>query len=498
MNKRRLPACYYNPVTLISSAFSLIVFLTICFLMLWELLSDDKNPYMGVITFLLLPAILCCGLFLIFFGAWRQHRREEAGTAKIFRYPILDLNDPKQWRAFALIGSGTLLFLLFSCFGMYKAYEYTDSDAFCGTMCHELMRPEYTAYGVSPHARVGCVKCHIGPGAGWFVKSKLSGAYQVYATLANRYPRPIPTPIENLRPAQDTCEQCHWPRHFFSEKHVTYSYTRNEEKNTPWFLHLMLKTGGGNPETGITTGIHWSMNIANRITYAPMDDKRQVIPWIKVRSLTGVETVYRDTESKFTTQEIDRATKRTMDCIDCHNRPSHWYLPAKQTVDHALSSRRISRNLPAVKEIAVKILETPYPSTPAAVREIAERLRSHYSSGSASLPAIRTQEIEQAVVELQNIYQRNYFPEMAVTWRKFPHHIGHMYSLGCFRCHDERHRSSDGRVLGKDCNLCHTILSQQEEGSEARTALQGVVFQHPEDIGDAWKENPCSECHQEN
>ncbi len=91
---------------------------------------------------------------------------------------------------------------------------------FAVTICHKVMEPEYTAYQFSPHAKVGCVQCHIGSGADWFVRSKLSGAYQVYSVLFNKYSRPIPTPIENFSPAQETCEQCHWPKHFFSEKQL--------------------------------------------------------------------------------------------------------------------------------------------------------------------------------------------------------------------------------------------------------------------------------------
>ena len=118
---------------------------------------------------------------------------------------IIDLNDPKQRRMVFLFSIGTILFLFFSAFGSYKAYEFSDSDEFCGEMCHEVMAPEYTAYLSSPHSRVGCVTCHIGSGAAWFVRAKISGAYQVYSVLFNKYSKPIPTPVENLRPAEGTC-----------------------------------------------------------------------------------------------------------------------------------------------------------------------------------------------------------------------------------------------------------------------------------------------------
>jgi nitrate/TMAO reductase-like tetraheme cytochrome c subunit len=72
----------------------------------------------------------------------------------------------------------------------YSAVNYMDSVSFCGKTCHTVMQPEYTAYQNSPHSRVECVKCHIGPGAGWFVKSKLSGTRQLLAVTFNTYPRP--------------------------------------------------------------------------------------------------------------------------------------------------------------------------------------------------------------------------------------------------------------------------------------------------------------------
>ena len=107
---------------------------------------------------------------------------------------------PGQRKTAALFLLAAVLFSLFSAVGIYQAYHYTESVEFCGLTCHKVMKPEYTAYQASPHARVRCVNCHIGPGAGWYAKSKLSGLYQVYAVLADVYPRPIPTPIENLRP----------------------------------------------------------------------------------------------------------------------------------------------------------------------------------------------------------------------------------------------------------------------------------------------------------
>jgi len=87
-------------------------------------------------------------------------------------------------------------------------------------------------YQEGPHSRVACVQCHIGPGAPWFVKSKMSGLRQVYAVTFNTHSRPIPSPVHDLRPARDTCEQCHWPEKFHGDKIRTIRTYADDEANT--------------------------------------------------------------------------------------------------------------------------------------------------------------------------------------------------------------------------------------------------------------------------
>src|SRR5690606_23651912 len=272
--KQKLPSTFYNPITLTGAAIAVISFSLILFLAMLEFIGEEHKPYVGILAFVVLPGIMICGLLLIAFGIFREHKLNKQGKRRERIFPILNLNDPKHRTAFTIFSVVTILLIVFTAFGSFKAYEYTDSDEFCGTMCHTVMEPEYTAYQSSPHAKVGCVSCHIGPGATWFVRSKLSGAYQVYSVLFNKYPKPIPTPIENLRPARETCEQCHWPSHFFSEKKEDNVYFLSDEKNSRWTLSLLLKVGGGNEETGNTAGIHWHMNIANQIVYYASDRTR--------------------------------------------------------------------------------------------------------------------------------------------------------------------------------------------------------------------------------
>ena len=321
--KRIFPASFYNLVSLIGFAIAGVSLGLIFFLMLLEVMSGTPKPYMGILAFVVLPAILLLGLIIAIVGIFRAHRDARKGHPHGMHLPRIDLNNPHHRSAFVAVSFGAILLLLLSAFGSFKAYEHTDSDQFCGETCHEVMEPEYTAYQYSPHARVGCVKCHIGSGADWFVRSKLSGTYQLYATTFNKYPRPIPTPIENLRPAQETCEQCHWPKHFFSEKLMKNTYFLSDDQNTTWSIDLLIKIGGGNSEAGPTSGIHWHMNIANELTYLPADSSRQTIPWIRSRGPDGKMVIYKSTESTLTDEVMRNAKTRRMDCIDCHNLPTH-------------------------------------------------------------------------------------------------------------------------------------------------------------------------------
>ncbi|MGB2869974.1 MAG: NapC/NirT family cytochrome c [Bacteroidota bacterium] len=494
--RRLFPSSFYNPVTLVGAAIAFVSFCLILFLMVLEAMAETPKPYMGIIAFVILPGILILSILIIIAGIMREHHRQKVGKAGgEFSLPTIDLSNPRHRTAFLYFSFGTVLLLIFSAFGSFKAYEHTDSDTFCGETCHTVMEPEYTAYEFSPHARVGCVKCHIGPGAGWFVRSKLSGTYQMYAVTFNKFPRPIPTPIENLRPAQETCEQCHWPKQFFSEKLHTNTYFISDEHNTKWTLNLLMKIGGGNIEAGPTSGIHWHMNIANEVIYAPGDSSRQVIPWVRIKRPDGSTSVYRNSDNPIKDEDVAKLKTRRMDCIDCHNRPTHIYHPPARSVDHVMSLGWIDPALQNVKSISVQALEYPYTTKQIGLDSIKTVLENYYQTNYPAVASANREKIGRAVEELQKIYSRNYFPEMRVSWKKFNDNVGHLYYPGCFRCHDGKHVSEEGKTLSRDCNTCHTILAQQFEQGKLRIALGGIEYKHPVDIGDAWKEMNCSDCH---
>jgi len=495
--KKLFPSSFYNMMSLAGAFLAILSFGLIVFLFILEALGDHSKPYMGIIAFVILPVFLIAGLILIAIGVIREHKKEKAGTAVEKKFPKIDLNDDKQRRAFTYVSVITVSLILLSAFGSFKAYEYTESDEFCGTLCHKVMEPEYTAYLSSPHARVGCVQCHIGSGAGWFVKSKLSGSYQVYSVLFNKYSRPIPTPIQNLRPARETCERCHWPQHFYSEKKHINTYFLSDEENTRQVTTMLMKIGGGSDETGITEGIHWHMNIANQITYAATDSSRMEIPWVKSRSKDGKETIYKMEDFDFTGFNIESRDKRTMDCMDCHNRPSHIYHPPMQSINNLMARNIIDTTLPYIKSIAVQALEGSYTTKETALDSIRITIEDFYRENYPDLLQSKKESINNTVKQTRQIYSRNYFPYMNVSWKKFPDQIGHMYAPGCFRCHDGKHFSDQGKVISNDCSICHTIIGQETEGGENRFSLAGVDYTHPVDIDDAWKEKG-TDCHSGN
>ncbi len=495
MMRKRLPPSFYNPVTLIGTAIAVISFSIILLLMIFEAFSSNPSPYIGIITFIILPAVLILGLLVIAFGIFREHYRDRHGKHRDERLPKIDFNDPRQRRAVTIFTVGTILLLIFTAFGSFKAYDYTESVEFCGTVCHKVMNPEYVSHANSPHARVPCVACHIGPGTTWYVKSKLSGAYQVYSYIFNKYSKPIPTPVANLRPATGTCEQCHWPNAFYNKMEKKKVYFLSDEKNSRLTLSLLINIGGGNEESGVTSGIHWHMNIANKITYLAADSSRQIIPWVKIKSKDGKETIYRSTDVPVSKEELKNGNYRTMDCIDCHNRPTHVYSPPAISVNEMMADGFIDTTLPYIKSVSVQALNTTYTTKPIALDSIKTYIEEFYQANYPSEYAEKKASIESSIKGVQKIYSLNDFPEMNVSWKKYPNNIGHMYSSGCFRCHDGKHVSSDGKVISKNCTACHTILSEQVGDQKPEVALDGVPYIHPVNIGNSWKSMLCSDCH---
>jgi hypothetical protein len=484
---------FFNILSLIGMVLAVVATCLIIVFLSFEFITGVEKPYLGMMTYFLFPGMLIAGLVLIPVGALKvRKQRRLHPEADIPQFPRIDLNDPHKRNVFIFFILASVLFVLIVSVASIKGFEFTESTLFCGELCHTVMEPEHVAWGNSPHAKVRCVECHVGPGAAWYVKAKISGLRQVYVVLSHTFPTPIATPIENLRPARDTCEQCHWPEKFYSGRQKVFYHYAPNESNTSREINMLINIGG-TPKTPHAKGIHW--HIGTEVRYIARDPKRFDIPYIAVKEKDGRITEYLNMETPLTREEIANGEKRRMDCIDCHNRPTHIYHSPGQEMDENFVSGRIDQTLPYMKKVAVEILTSPYKSAEEAKAAIASAIPAYYLKNYPQLAKEKSAAIKKAVEEVQGIYSRNFFPKMKVSWNTYPNHIGHFYFPGCFRCHDGNHKSRDGRIISKDCNLCHTMINQKQENIPPNTVVKDFV--HPVDIGDELFKTNCSDCHME-
>jgi len=497
----QLPPLVHNRLSYAGATIALLALTAIGFLLVVNTVAGGgQAPYAGLVIFALLPAVLLFGLFLIPVGMLLERRRVRlTGVHSMPRFPVIDLNDARQRNAALIFVVGSVLLLFLSVFGSFQAYEATESVAFCGSTCHTVMEPEKVAHQNSPHARVRCVECHVGPGAEYFVKSKLAGTRQLVGVLTDSYPRPIPVPIHDMRPARETCEHCHWPgQHADVERLKTRVTFLPDEQNTRWEIRLLVNVGSAHG-SGDSPGIHWHLNPANRVEYIAADAARQEIPWVRVTDTsTGKVTVYESAESPLSAEQVAAGSVRTMDCLDCHNRPSHRFAPPDVAVDQALLAGEISATLPAIARVGTALLAAEYASVKEAEAAIDSGLRDYYGEHHPEVLAARGDELAAATRALQHAYRNNNFPAMKSNWAAYPDNGSHFRFPGCFRCHDGLHESADGESVTAECTTCHTITAQGVAGALSRSDdPQGLEFQHPPiaDLEDAWQDTPCTDCH---
>lgn len=456
------------------------------FLFALDLLGKGStNPYLGILCYVVAPGFLVAGLALMGAGAWYQRRlRARHDHVDIAPRLSIDLSRARDRWTLGWFGLGAMAFLMLSAVGSYQTFVFTESNQFCGETCHNVMGPEFTAYQHSAHAKVACVECHVGSGPSSYVKSKVNGTRQLYGVLTNTYARPIATPVHNLRPARETCMECHWQEKYSGNIERTFNRFLTDERNTPFTTRLLVNVGGGSEKGGPVGGIHWHMNVSNKVEFYATDAQRQVIPWVRITNQAGVATVYRTADFK---GEPDPARLRTMDCLDCHNRPAHRYQSPNDGVDEALYLGRIDARLPAVKKAAVQVLTKPYATQAQGLATISADLRAKYGADPR---------VESAVAGVQEIFRQNFFPEMKVDWSKYPDNLGHLDSGGCFRCHDGKH-SVDGagrQMPATDCNSCHTLLAQGTGADLVKVAPSGLAFKHPSSDIDGMG-LLCNDCH---
>jgi len=490
----KLPKSAKNWLSITGVTISIISLLMIVFI--WFLIQASRGggSYLGLISYIILPGILLIGLLFIPIGMIREHKRLKS---KKEQWPSIDLNIKTHRNAFFIFIVGTLIFIFMSSIGSYEAFHFTESVQFCGQLCHTVMKPEYTAYQHSAHARVACVECHVGSGANWYVRSKISGLYQVYSVIFHKYPKPIPTPVENLRPARETCERCHWPQKFYTYNQKNEVHFLPDEQNTQWNIDLTLKLGARHSSLGLSEGIHWHINPDVRVEYIAADTARQEIPWVRyVNVKTGKQQTYVDVENPPDSTLLATAEKRVMDCMDCHNRPSHDYQPPSFFINSLMITDSIPKALPEIKSVAIDLCEPEYGTTDSAMQAIAKGIKSFYEENYPEVARQKQELVQRAIRGLQRAYRQNIFPEMKVRWSVHPNNIGHLEFKGCFRCHNGNHKSAQGKVIERKCTLCHLINAQGPPEQMAVAIFgQSLEFKHPVDIDEAWKESLCTDCH---
>jgi nitrate/TMAO reductase-like tetraheme cytochrome c subunit len=443
--------------------------------------AGHRNPYVGILAYVVAPLFLLVGVALILAGAFFQ-RRNERRAVRGAKPLVIDLSRRRDRRILAVFAASAVAFLFVTALGSYQTYQYTESVQFCGQRCHLPMEPEFVGSQHTAHAKVECVACHVGPGAAAYFRTKINGVKQLYHAIANDFERPIYVTAANPRPAQAICEQCHWPQKYAGSVERTYRHFLSDEKNTPFTVRLLLNVGGGDPSNGPEGGIHWHMNIANKIEYIAADDRLLSIPWVRMTDAKGVATEYRTPDFK---GDPSQSRIRRMDCMDCHSHPAHKVHSPNDAVDLALATGRIDPSVPWAKAKIVAALVKPYSAKPEALQKIAASLREDYPD-----PA----QADRLIGEAQAIYRDNFFPEVKLDWRTHPDFVGHKSWDGCFRCHDGKHTSADGKmsIKASDCRSCHLILAQGSGEKLEQVNPKGHDFMH---IDAEYAEYSCTECH---
>ncbi len=422
----------------------------------------------SILAYLILPALLVVGLVLLAIGLWleRHRRRTEARRSGLATpLPVIDLNNAATRGALLLLllGGGATAIILAGA--GYQGIQVLESVQFCSQACHVQMQPEASAHDRSPHANVACVECHVGPGLGAWVDSKINGLEEMVEVATNTYPRPVPTPVHQLRPARVVCEQCHWPAAFVGDRLVVHTHYAEDEANTATKTVLMVHVGG---QAGkINSGIHWHVARGVRIRYLA-DPSRESIFTVELTTPEGAQKV-------FATQAVPPvdAQWRNMDCIDCHNRPTHVFRSPAQEVDAALLDGRIDTSLTFIKREAMRVLQAQYPTQQQARTAISREISGFYSANYPDLAAARASAVTEAGAALGDIWCSNVFPQMKVTWNTYPNHLGHdPQSPGCLRCHDNKHVTAAAEKISKKCELCHNVAAQDEAAPEVLKALE--------------------------
>jgi hypothetical protein len=486
---RRFPELAYNPITFLGVLLALFGLSAIIILTVLSLQATGENPYLGIFTLVVFPGVMVLGLLLIPIGMLFEKRRQERGQIRPF---VIDLRNPQHRNAALLFSVGTAIFLLMTTVGLFETYHFTESVAFCGETCH-VMHPEKTTHQLTAHSEVACVHCHVGPGTGGYVESKLAGARQLWHFLKGDYHRPIPVPVHNLPLADETCGHCHDTERRMPPVVRVYDHYLSDETNRRWQVRMLFDVGGAEGPDG-ASGVHWHLAPENAVSYIAGDSARGTIERVEWAN-GGEPVVYtkggRPQDESWLAAARAEHRERTMDCFDCHNRPAHRYPTPMEAVNAALASGELDASIPFVKRTAVRALTGNHDTREAAHAAIADTVAAAFREVGRPEPA-------GLVAALTAVYDRSNFPEMKARWDVYPEHDGHLVSDGCFRCHGSDLATPEGRTIRADCNLCHQVYAQGYTDQPADTALGQPFFHpfvHPIDVQGSDKTLFCTDCH---
>ena len=452
-------------------------FVTFIFLEILRMAGILTNSYIGLITYLVFPAVFILGLLLIPL-AWikyQRNRKKSAGELLTERFAEDLAPRPLGSRFVLTIAGLTLINVLFLSAASFRTLEFMDSARFCGTTCHTVMNPEWTTYQVSPHARVKCVECHVGEGVEALINSKLNGARQMILAMFDAYHRPIHTPVKQLRPARETCEKCHWPEKFYGQRLDIITHYLPDEFSTPSYTTLDLKIDTGKEAT--KAGIHWHIGSQNQVRYTSVGDKREEIIWAETRQPDGSFKRYQNSEN-FHDSSLGSQDIRIMDCVDCHNRATHIYEEPDAAIDSRIQKGLIPRSLPFIKREVLTAITFNSTTTLEADNKIAQHLIGFYSRKYPDMTPRQLQSLDTTIQVAQDILHRNLHHFMKIDWNTYPSFRNHHRNTGCFRCHNPDLKDPDGNHPSLNCTLCHSILAFQS--SEPFAFLENFSSENPE------------------
>ncbi len=421
-----------------------------------------SNPYIGIVIFVIVPFIFLAGVVSVASGIYLARRRIRAHLA----VAVTDRRRALR-RLGVFLGVTVLINVVVGTQVTYRAVEQMESVQFCGRACH-AMTPQWKSHMVSPHARVACVDCHVAEGARGWMESKIAGTRQLFGVAFNTYSRPVPSALESGRlvPSRETCEHCHWPEKFAAARLRVIAKFAEDESNSATLTVLMMMVGGS--RSGGIHGKHFRPGV--EIRFAASDGQRQHVPWVEYTDRTSGETrVY--LAGDVTADAVSALPKVVMQCVDCHNRPTHAFRLPERELDIAFAGGWLPTTLPFLKKKSLEVLRATYTSSDDAARRIPAAIEDYYRHSHPAVYASRTAAVQSAGRYVAEIYGRNVFPELNVGWGTYRDNLGHESSPGCFRCHDDRHTSADGKTISQDCSVCHEAVAVEDAAPEVLKTL---------------------------